>query len=280
MTYLKRSWTIFFSCLKLFSQNKRLILFPLFSILVEILLFVLVFGVMLVIHFHGHLSQLWHLEENPPIAWIYIIYLFIYYCLFHFVSLLINGGLLIYQWHRFQDEPISIMRAIGLSIKKSILIMEWMLVFSCINIFMAIFETPRNWLGKLSANYFGLSWWLSISLVFPLIIFENLRPISALKSSASLIKKTWGERISRRIGFGFIYFIFLLPVFFLLYFIFMSPSDHLRFILAGIIIIYLMVISILHSVSSAIFQLGLYSYLKHGKPLKGFNHDCLDNVYW
>lgn len=280
MAYLKRSWAVFFSCLRLFSLNKRLIFFPLFSILVEIFLFMLVFGAMLVIHFHAHLSQLWHLEESPPIRWIYIIYLLIYYCLFHFVSLLINCGLLNYQWHRFQGKPISIMYALGLSIRHSILIVEWMLVFSCINIFMAIFEKPGNWLGKLSVQYFGLSCWLSVSLIFPMIIFENLRPLSALRSSAHLIKKTWGERISRRIGFSFIYFLFLLPLIYPIYCFFISSSENIRFILAGIIIIYLVVITILHSVTGAIFQLVLYGYLKYGKSFQDFEQDCLDNVFW
>lgn len=280
MTSFKRSCAVFFACLRLFSVNKRLIFFPLFSILVEIFLFVLVFGAMLVIHFHAHLSQLWHLEENPPIRWIYIIYVLIYYCLFHFVSLLINCGLLVYQWHRFQDKPISIIHALSLSIRHAILIVEWMLVFACINIFMVIVETPRNWLGKLSANYFGLSWWLSISLVFPMIIFENLRPLGALRASANLIKKTWGERISRRIGFSFIYFLFMLPLILPFYCFFISSSENIRFMMAGIIIIYLVVITILHSVSGVIFQLVLYGYSKYGKLLQGFDQDCLDNVYW
>ncbi len=280
MTSLKRSWVIFFSCLRLFSQNKRLIIFPLFAIFAEILLFVLVFGAMLMIHFHGHLSRLWHLEENPPIVWIYIIYLLLYYVIFHFVSLLISGGLLIYQWRRFQNKPISMIKAVGLSVRRWLLIVKWMLVFSCVNIFMVIFEKPSNWLGKLSANYLGLCWWLSISLVFPIIIIEQKSPLNALRTSASLIKKTWGERISRRIGFGLIYMLLLLPVIFLIYSFFISSSVNIRLILTGIVITYLVVISILHSVSCAIFQLELYGYLKYGKPLKGFNADYLDNVYW
>ncbi len=235
---------------------------------------------MLLVHFQGHFWQLWQIEAHPPPSWIYILYLLIYYICFHFVSLLINGGLLIYEWAKFNGESISISRAIYLSTKRWFLIISWMFVFSFINIFMLFFESPTNWLGKISSRLFGLTWWMSISFVFPVIILEQKNPFSALRTSASLIKKLWGERVSRRLSFGFVYWIFLLPLILLLYLIFITSSVKVRMILSGVVVIYVVVTAILHSISYAFFQLSLYGYTKVGKPLDGIQSDWLDNVYW
>jgi len=40
--------------------------------------------------------------------------------------------------------------------------------------------------------------------VVPIIVAENMTPISAIKKSSSLFKKTWGDQVTANFGFGII----------------------------------------------------------------------------
>lgn len=280
MNRLKQSWILYKASLKLCWQNKRILIFPACSLLAELLLFIIIFSAMLLIHFHGHLARLWHLEENPPKHSIYIWYLLFYYFCFHLVTLLIHGGMLIYVWQKFLNKPISILQSIRLSLSCCLLFVFWFPPFLFFTLALSIFESQTNWLGKLSTKYFGLTWGLSRILFFPVLILEGKSLIDAIRSSSELIQSVWGGRITRRITFSFIYFVLMLPLFLAIYMFFKDPGISHNFLFAGITLFYVVVLSIVHSTLSIIFQLGLYYYIKFHSPPEGYQAEWLDNAFW
>ena len=48
-------------------------------------------------------------------------------------------------------------------------------------------------------------------LTVPIIVFEDVGPINALKRSGHLLKQTWGENLMAQIGLGLIGLLAFLP---------------------------------------------------------------------
>src|SRR5690606_4534657 len=48
--------------------------------------------------------------------------------------------------------------------------------------------------------FVGLAWAIASYFVLPVIVTENTGPVAALKRSAAIIKKTWGEALTAQVG--------------------------------------------------------------------------------
>ncbi len=60
----------------------------------------------------------------------------------------------------------------------------------------------NNFLVRLLGSGLGAAWTLATFLVVPILVSRDLGPIDALKQSASLLKRTWGESAIGHIGIG------------------------------------------------------------------------------
>ena len=66
-------------------------------------------------------------------------------------------------------------------------------------------------LGRIIASLIGAAWNVVTFLTVPIIVFEDLGPIAALKRSGHLLKQTWGENLMAQIGLGLIGLIAFIP---------------------------------------------------------------------
>ncbi len=56
--------------------------------------------------------------------------------------------------------------------------------------------------GRIVSGFIGTAWNLATFLVVPVLVTRDMGPIDALKESASLLRRTWGEQLSGMIGMG------------------------------------------------------------------------------
>ncbi|MDE0268546.1 MAG: DUF6159 family protein [Acidimicrobiaceae bacterium] len=65
--------------------------------------------------------------------------------------------------------------------------------------------------GRIAARAAELAWEYTTYLAVPAIVISSKKPIEAIEHSARLIRKTWGEQIAARVGFGLLSFLFMIP---------------------------------------------------------------------
>lgn len=53
----------------------------------------------------------------------------------------------------------------------------------------------------------GLGWSLATFLVVPVLVAEGLGPLGAVRRSAELLRRTWGEQIAGSVGIGAVFFL-------------------------------------------------------------------------
>ena len=60
----------------------------------------------------------------------------------------------------------------------------------------------NNFLARLVGSVLGIAWTLATFLVVPVLVSRDVGPVDALKQSAALLKRTWGENAVGQAGIG------------------------------------------------------------------------------
>lgn len=119
----------------------------------------------------------------------------------------------------------------------------------------------------------GMAWTLSTFLVVPVLVSQKIGPIDAIKESATLLKKTWGENLIGSagiwIGFGIVSFLYII-VSIVLIIVAGQVSTSLAIGLGVLLVFGLALISIIKSAISAIYTAALYRFASDGEAPKGF----------
>jgi len=109
-----------------------------------------------------------------------------------------------------------------------------------------------------------MGWTLASFLVVPILVAERKSPIDALKGSASLLKKTWGEQLvgNFSFSFGFVFFLLAIPAYLAIALAVYAGRDlksmPLAVASATVGVLYLILLALIQSALQSIFQAALY----------------------
>ena len=123
-----------------------------------------------------------------------------------------------------------------------------------------------------------MAWTVVSFLVVPILVVEKKGPITALKESTALLKKTWGEQLIGNFSFGFIFFLLLIPAFVLIALGIFAASGIAIATCISLAVIYIIVLALAQSALAAIFQAALYLYARDGQAPAGFETELLTDA--
>jgi hypothetical protein len=83
-------------------------------------------------------------------------------------------------------------------------LLPWAVLSATVSIILRAFEERAGVLGRIVGSLIGLAWSLVTFLVLPVLVIEQIGPIDAVKRSAALFKKTWGENMIANAGIGLV----------------------------------------------------------------------------
>ena len=130
---------------------------------------------------------------------------------------------------------------------------------------------------KIIAVIIGFSWALCAYFVLPILVLENVGPITALKRSAQKFKRNWRKVISINVIF-FLFFLALAAIFYGLTFILGAipmPPLKVMVIIGVIAYILLMTFSV---TLGAIANCAVYLYIMKNFKTPYFDSNLLSNV--
>lgn len=112
---------------------------------------------------------------------------------------------------RFEGGNATFGESLRFAMSRIGLIVQWSLISASVGLLLRILHDLASRLGKIGeivANVviglLGMAWSIITIFVVPVLVYEGLGPIDAIKKSAEVIKKTWGENIIRAIGLGLV----------------------------------------------------------------------------
>ena len=268
---LSNGWKLGMTSLQIIRDNPKLLLFPAMSSAALL---------MVCLTFFGGAGLLWgfnidQLAENALGETLAYIFLFAFYLVNYFVIVFFNVGLVYAARRIFNGEEVTLSEAINFSSSRLGAILQWAMLAATVGVILNMMQQRLGWVGKIVAGILGIVWSLATFFVVPVIAFEDLPSLEALKRSGQIIKEKWGESLGANFGFG---------VFFIL--------GYLGIIASGFLLGYLvhpllgvaagiLAALLLHTVVAAaktVFRAAVYQHMNH-EPHGDFRDEALDNIF-
>lgn len=157
-------------------------------------------------------------------------------------------------------------------------ILPWAVLSATVSIIMEAIEERFGFLGQIVAGIIGAAWNVVTFLSVPIIVFEDLGPINALKRSGQLLKQTWGENLMAQIGLGLIGLLAFLPGIAVI-FGGVAAGGALALPIIAVAVVYLAVAASVLGALSGIYRTALYRYAVDGEVPVAFASTDMEHAF-
>ena len=162
-------------------------------------------------------------------------------------------------------------------------ILGWAAMSATVGLLLDIIDRALRersaFLASIVRSLLGAAWTLIAFLALPTLVIEKVGPITALKSSIQLLKRTWGEQIVGNVGFGVIFSLLGIPGFILLVMgIVMGAASNsvlVSVLFIGGAVLYFIIMALAQSAIRIVYQTALYFYAHDGFAPQGFSQEAL-----
>ncbi|HNX17260.1 MAG TPA: DUF6159 family protein [Methanoregula sp.] len=260
---VKESWRILM-------DDKKLLVFPILSGIVTLL--VIATFVLPLILSNGAYS----LATNAVSG---IILLFLFYLVSYFVVIFFNVGLISCVQAKMNGKSITVGEGISAAVSHISSILAWTVVAATVGLILRMIEDRVGFLGQIAVAVVGGVWSLVTLFVVPVLAFENKGVFSAIKESAVLFKKTWGESVVGTISISLIFTAVGIVGFLLMLATLFTGNMTLFIVALALFIVLLAVLAIFSSAMQGIFTVALYTYAKTGAAPKIFTPGVIEGAF-
>lgn len=159
-------------------------------------------------------------------------------------------------------------------------ILGWALVVTFVKLVLR-WVRERGVIGELVAGLADAIFTFATFITVPVLVSERLGPVAALKRSAVLLRKTWGENIVGRFGLGAVTFLMVLAALVIVgggvaAWVAAGAAVGVPVLLVGVAaLVFALVLS---TALNAVYQTALYRYAT-GAPVAGFSQTDLVSAY-
>ncbi len=272
-----RSWTLVKASAEVLKLDKELLVFPLCSGLATILIALSFFLPM-------WQSGLIERADADQVAQTQLLVLgFVFYLTQYFIIFFFNTALVGAALIRLNGGDPTVADGFRIAREKFLPILGYAAIAATVGIILRAIEERVGFVGKIIVSLIGAAFTVATFLVVPILVTRNIGPLDAIKESAGLLKKTWGENIIVNGGIGIVFFIlyFLLGLMFIALLVGAGGVAG-GFGVAGIAVLAVFTFVILALIQSAlqgIYSAALYQFATEQPLNNGFDADELRTAF-
>ena len=254
-------------------QDKELLLFPMISGVAAILVMATFF---VPAWFLGVLETL---EGGSVIGYLFLFafYLVQYTVVFFFNTALVGAALI-----RLDGGDPTVADGLNIAIAKLPKIIGYAAIAATVGMVLRALSERLGFVSQLVIGFLGMAWSLMTFMVVPVLVTRDIGPIDAVKESAALFKKTWGEQVVGNAGLGLAFF-----VMFTSWAVFAAIFFALAGAVAPVAIIPLLIVfaggflflMVAASAMSGIYSAALYRYAVTGQSFGTFETTLLEGAF-
>lgn len=208
---------------------------------------------------------------------------FAFYLATSFVIVFFNTALVCCAMIRFSGGNPTIGDGLRAAIARLPQIFGWVLLSATVGTILRAIEERVPLIGKIVVGFVGMAWAAVTFMVVPILAAEQLGPFAAVKRSASLLRKTWGEALVGQVSLAGIQMLFMLPIFVgALVMGLLSASLHSMWpfaIAGGVAVLYVVMLAIVFSTLQQIFLAAVYQYAADGTVPNGFSQELIESAF-
>ena len=189
------------------------------------------------------------------------------------IAVFFNAALIFCVLRAFNGEEPSIRQGFAVALGRLPHILSWafvaVVVGGVISAAQEFLKDKLGFLGSILGGVLDIAWAVVTYFVLPILVVENLGPISAIKRSSAILRQTWGETAVGGIGLSAVGLLLSLPAIILMAFaVWLGVQTGIGAVTMVVFaagLIYLLALSTVMSTLTTIFQTGVYVFATTGK---------------
>lgn len=272
---LSRSWNLLKASAGVLRQDKELVVFPLVSagaMLVVFATFALpVLGLGMLDGMAG--------GNNQGISVAMYVVAFLFYFVQYLVIFFFNTALVGAAMIRLDGGSPTLGDGLRIATSRLPAIAGYALIAATVGMILRMIEERVGFIGRIIVGLLGIGWTIATYLVVPVLAARQVGPIDAVKESATLLKKTWGENVIGQAGiglaFGLILFGMVLLGGVLVIGAFITQNVYVIMAVLLLTIVAIGIAILVQGALSGIYAAALYRYASGGQMTQGFDGNAM-----
>lgn len=270
-----RSWELVKASASVLQQDKELLLFPMISAAATL---VVMAAFALPAMGMGALDAITGGEDAVVQTGVYVV-AFAFYVTQYFVIFFFNTALVGAALMRLDGKNPTVRDGLNIAMSKVLPILAYAAIAATVGIILRAIQERVGVVGKIIVAILGVGWTIATYMVVPVLAARDVGPIEAIKESAGLLKKTWGENVIGQAGiglaFGLIFFAVVACGILLIIMMAMTKSVFLIVSTVIVFVLALAVTALIQAALSGIYSAALYRYASEGKGSEVFPAETL-----
>ncbi|HVH60071.1 MAG TPA: DUF6159 family protein [Candidatus Sulfotelmatobacter sp.] len=280
MGKFSRTWELVKQSFVILRSDKQLMLFPVLSAASCLLVTAVIAtgGSLLIMPAMASAAangQPFHPHQSP----LFLLGMFTMYVANYFVIVFFNVALVGVANSRLMGGNWTFRDGMELAWARKGTILQWALVAATVGMILRTLEERLGLIGRLVMRMIGVAWALACYFVVPVLAFEDLTPIAAIKRSSKLFRDTWGEKVIGGLSFSLASLVLMLPGFGLWFVAIVLGG--IKGLLAGfaLLALYVVMLSVMMSAVQGIFNAALYRYACFQQVPPAFDAGLIKSIW-
>jgi hypothetical protein len=274
-TRFSRSWALIKASGAVLRQDKELLLFPFFSALATLLV-IASFALPLILT--GALERM-----NPDSQATYLAFAFVFYLIQYFIIFFFNSALVGAAMIRLDGGDPTVRDGLRVASSRVVQIIGYAAIAATVGLILRMIEERLGIIGRWIAGLFGIAFTIATFLTVPILVSRDIGPVDAVKESAVLLKKTWGENIIGNAGMGVVFFLFYLGVIVIGGLVVagaaQTGSTPLILIVVGLAVVAFIGLALVQAALQGVYSAALYRYATDGNVGESFSSALLGEAF-
>jgi hypothetical protein len=277
---IQRSWELVQASWAVLRSDKELVIYPIVSFIGSVLVLI-TFALPLAAA--GVFDAVANEANGDSIGIAGLIVSFLFYIVMYTVIFFANTALVGAAMIRLKGGDPTLKDGFNIAYSRIGKILGYALISATVGMVLRAISERSGLIGRLVISIIGFAWSLATFLVVPVLVVEDVGPIDAVKRSAELLKKTWGEQIAANFGLGAFFGLAsfgILLIGMALIFVFSGINAPALVILSIILmVVALIALGLISSTLTGIYQAALYRYAAEGETGGFFAPELIEGAF-
>jgi hypothetical protein len=276
MGKFSRSWELVKQSFAILRSDKQLMLFPVLSAITCLFVTAVIATGGTFMLLPARAAALAAGERfQPNQSPVFLLGMFTLYVANYFIMVFFNVALVGVANSRLMGGSWTFRDGIELAWARKGTILQWALVAATVGMVLRTIEKRMGIIGRIIMRIIGIAWTLACYFVVPVLAFEDLTPIEAVKRSAKLFRDTWGEKVVGGFSLSLVSLVLMLPGIGL-WFALMFLGGIKGFLFGTVLmVLYFLLLSVFMSAVQGVFNAALYRYACFKQVPPAFDHNLV-----
>ncbi|MGA1847807.1 MAG: DUF6159 family protein [Thermoplasmatota archaeon] len=271
---MSNSWVITKACFRVLWRNPKLLEFPLISMIASLWILA---GFTGLIFFAPEISG----EGSSLVvvipASVMMYYLVVLVTIFCNVAIVGSAGMML------EGRSPSLGDGLRFAWSRIWHIIGWTLITATVTFILQMIQSRSGALGRIVIGIIGFAWTVLTYFVVPVLVFEGVGPIKAIRRSKDILRRTWGESLIANFSIGMITGLFMLAFILLIgpvcIYLISLGAVVLALYLGIVLILALVLVALINTALKGILMASLYKYSVTGRPGFGMPEHAVRHLF-